>query len=195
MLHVALGLILLVLVVGGAVSVLSRVVSAAFPHGGASSRSTGRGKSTALRSPASRSVRAAGRSTAAAVAHPTNRQIRAQAKADTRRAWTEVKATDWLEQQRHDRANGGSTDGGTATATRPTISQRLRLRPFTPADAAGANGNSTNGGPAATASPTARTALTASRAPHPRRRRRHHPQHPPALTEDRWEPAPHPRRS
>ena len=105
MLHVALGLILLAVVVGGAVSVLSRVVSAAFPHGGgSSSRSAGRGKPAALRSPASRSVRAAGRSTAAAVAHPTNRQIRAQAKADTGRAWTDVKATDWLEQRRHDRA-------------------------------------------------------------------------------------------
>jgi hypothetical protein len=90
------------------------------------------------------------RSAGAVVLHPSNGAIRAQAKADAHRAWQEVFATDWIEQQRHARANGTAPAGGTATATaaKPTIRQRLRLAPFTPATANG-NGqaNSGNGSP------------------------------------------------
>jgi hypothetical protein len=118
--------------------VLARVMSAAFPPGGSSPRRARTGR--AMRSPASRAVGTAGRSVTAAAAHPRNSQIRAQARADGRRAWTDVKSADWLEQRRHDREHG------TETVTAPkTLRQRLRLAPFTPPSAAGGAGNGTNG--------------------------------------------------
>jgi hypothetical protein len=130
----ALGQVFLfaVIVVLAAV-VLARVMSAAFPPGGSSPRRVRGGR--AVRSPA---VRAAGRSAVAAAAHPRNSQIRTQARADGRRAWTEVKSADWLEQRRHDREHG------TGTATVPKT-LRQRLAPFAPAAAAGNGTNGTNG--------------------------------------------------
>ena len=135
----ALGQILLfIILVVGAGAILRAIASAAFPGIGSPSRSSGR-SGRAMRSPAPRAVRTAGRSAIAAAVHPTNSQIRTQARADAKRAWTEVKATDWIEQRRHDREHG------TATATRPTIRQRLRLAPFAPPAQASAGGNGQNG--------------------------------------------------
>ena len=95
---------------------------------------TGRGR-TALRS-----AGVAGRSLGAVAVHPANRVIRAQAKADTHRAWQEAFATNWLEQQRHSRQNGGGGTAATAAEAKPTLRQRLKLAPFTPA-AQGPAGN------------------------------------------------------
>src|SRR5580704_10946908 len=141
LLHAILQMILFGVLVFGAVKILAAVLTAAFPRLGAGSRTAGRSGSKALRSPASRAVRTAGRSAIAAAAHPSNSQIRTQSRADTRRAWTEAKAANWLEEMRHGRANG------TATATAPTLLQRLRLKPFTPHAAAGASGNGSASGP------------------------------------------------
>ena len=149
----ALGQILLfVILVAGTGAILRAIATAAFPGLGSSSRPAGRGRSgRALRSPAPRAVRTAGRSAIAAAAHPTNGQIRTQARADARRAWTEVKAADWIEQRRHDREHGTAT----AVAPRRTIRQRLRLEPVTPQAPAstggnGQNGNGANGNPGGT---------------------------------------------
>ncbi len=99
------------------------------------------------------------RSAGAAVMHPSNSAIRAQARADAHRAWQETFATDYLERQRHNRANGAPAP---AAAARPSLRQRLRLappaagqpeapanagtRPAAPDTATPANGN---GGPPA----------------------------------------------
>jgi hypothetical protein len=77
-------------------------------------RTQGRGK-TALRSAGS------------AVMHPSNSAIRAQARADAHRAWQDVLSTDWLEQQRHHRANGTAP----AVPARQPLAHRLRLKPRT----------------------------------------------------------------
>lgn len=84
-------------------------------------------------------------SAGSAVMHPSNRGIRAQAKADAHRLWTEALAANWIEEQRHARANG-TAPGGTATATRPTIRQRLRLAPYTPPPPSPACGGSNGNG-------------------------------------------------
>ena len=143
--HALLGVVFFICLVYVSLRILAAVVTAAFPRG-VSSRRPARSRTwKALRSPAPGAVRAAGRSAAAAAAHPTNSQVRTQARADARRAWTEVKALDWLEGQRHGRANGGTV----TYSTRPTVAQRLRLRPFTPAPAS-ASGNGQNGNPSGT---------------------------------------------
>ena len=120
--------------------------------GGTRSGSSGRGK-TALRSAGT-----AGRSLGSAVLHPSNSAIRAQAKADAHRLWQEAASTDWLEQQRHNRQNGGSGTTATATAAKPTLRQRLKLAPFAPAaqgQAGNGNGNGQNGISGGTSQPEA----------------------------------------
>lgn len=102
----------------------------------------------------------AGRSVLAALANPGSSATRAKARADIATTWHKAMAANWLEMQRYQRKNGTAsgppavTKGGTATATaaRPTIRQRLRLAPFTPAaqEPAGNGtapqaGNGTNG--------------------------------------------------
>jgi hypothetical protein len=103
---------------------------------------------------AARSAGTAGRSAAAAVRHPGNSQIRTQARADLRRAWGEAKATDWLEQRRHDRQNGTSTTpdtSGTAAKTAEPMRKRLgRLVPFRPSPDGSDPGN---GGSTGTSGP------------------------------------------
>lgn len=136
-------------------AILARVASAAFGPASSSPRAARGGGRTALRSQGTRAVRSAGRSAIAAAAHPGNRQIRAQARADVRRAWETARSTDWLEQRRHDRANG---TGGPATATAPprTLRQRL-LAPFTPQSpdpaSGGSNGNGHANGSGSTPAP------------------------------------------
>jgi hypothetical protein len=60
--------------------------------------------------------------------------------------WQEALAADWLEQQRHNRQNGTApaAGGATVTATRPTLSQRLRLRPFAAQPVSPASGGSSD---------------------------------------------------
>lgn len=108
----------------------------------------GRASSSAGRPRAAGTGRAAFRSAGAAVLHPGTRHIRAQAKADVRRAWQETFAADWLEQRRHEREHEMPAAGGTATAAppKPTVAQRLRLKPFTPPGPASAGGNGNGGG-------------------------------------------------
>ena len=143
--HALLGVFFFICLVYVSLRVLAAVLTAAFPRGVPSPRAAKGGSAKALRSPAPRAVGKAGRSAIAAAAHPTNSQIRAQARADAKRAWAEVKAKDWLEGRQHARANGGTV----TYSTRPTIAQRLRLRPFSPA-AASAGGNGPNGNPSGT---------------------------------------------
>jgi len=108
----------------------------------AAPRTSGRGKSVL------RSAGSAAGSAGSAVLHPSNAAIRAQAKADAQRVWTEATATDWLEQQRHARANGTAT--ATTAPPRPTLKQRLRLVPYTPPPpdpaTGGGNAQPANGG-------------------------------------------------
>lgn len=163
--HVLLGL----LIVAVCLVLLSRAIQNARGNAWAGPRSTGmRSRATTPRSPASGHGRTAMRSAGSAVLHPHNGTIRAQARADAHKVWQQAMATDWLEQRRHERTNGGAGDTLTYT-TPPTIRQRLmRLRPFTQDDPAAqepagngkqpANGTSQpaapgNGGPPARHSP------------------------------------------
>lgn len=146
--HVLLG----ILVVAACLYLLSRAIrnargsawagprTPAMRSRAAAPRSAGSGRGrTALRSAGS-----AGRSLGAVALHPGSREHRAAAKADAHRMWQEAFATDWLEQQRHQRANGTPAAAGgaaTATAAPPTIRQRLRLAP----PAQGPDGNAGTG--------------------------------------------------
>lgn len=109
-----------------------------------------RAKGPGIERRALRAAGASGKSLGAVALHPGNRAVRTQARADAWREWQGVFATDWLEQQRHDREHGTTVPGevvggGTATATRPTMAQRLRLKPSTPPPASPASGGSANG--------------------------------------------------
>jgi len=106
-----------------------------------------RGRAMRAPAPARGTTRRAAKSAGAVIAHPGNRQIRAQAKADAFTAWQQAFATDYLERQRHARANGAApATGGTATATRPTIRQRLRLVPLVTQPASPASGGPAGNG-------------------------------------------------
>lgn len=100
-----------------------------------------------------RSAGTAAGSAGAAVLRPSNGAIRAQARADAHRLWQEAGAANWLEEQRHARENGTAAPAGAATApaTRPTVAQRLRLRPYT----AQAPGTASGGSPPAGSPPPA----------------------------------------
>ncbi len=141
LLHVLGQLFLFAVLVIAAGAVLRHMAAAAFRPGGSPARPARGGSAKALRSPAPRAVRTAGRSAVAAAARPGNSQIRTQARADARRAWTEVKAADWLEQRRHERQNGAAA----AVAPRLTLRQRLRLAPAA-SGTTGGSGASPNGG-------------------------------------------------
>ena len=125
LLRVILEVVLFTALVYGTAKIFAGVMTAAFPGLAASARKSGsaRRTRTVLNSPASLAVRRAGRSAAAAAVHPTRWQIRGQAKADVRRAWAQVKATDWLEGRRHERqltASGATITPATITGTTGT---------------------------------------------------------------------------
>ena len=146
----AVSAILAVVLLAGCAFLLTRAVhgargSSAGPRGMRSRSASPRSAASGRGRTALRSAGTAGRSLGSVAVHPANRAIRAQAKADTHRAWQEAFATDWLEQQRHERQNGHGGDGGTTTTARPTLRQRLRLAPFDPA-APGPPGNGNGNG-------------------------------------------------
>ncbi len=111
---------------------------------------------TTLRSPGRAAAKAA-RSAGSVVAHPGSGQIRAQARADVHRAWQQAFATDYLERQRHERANGTTPPPPAARRDPPLAKQALagataavkRLRPPAPAAAGGNQPANGNGGPPA----------------------------------------------
>jgi len=148
LLHAVGQIFLFCVLVIACLAVLRRIAMAAFGPGANGRTPVRRGKAAAsLRSPAAATRRRAGRSTVAAITHPGNSQIRTQARADVRRAWETVRATDWIEQRRHDRANGTAAAPGT-TAIADKAPPRRRFRPWTQADAGAATG-----GPPANAPP------------------------------------------
>ena len=149
LLHLIGQLFLFCLLVIACGAVLRRVAMAAFGGGSRSPRPAGGRSVKALRSPAPRAIAAAGgkagRSAAAVIAHPRNSTIRTQARADIRKMREEARLTNWIAGQEHARANG-TTGTATATATRPTLAQRLRLVPFVAQPQDPGNGGSANGG-------------------------------------------------
>jgi hypothetical protein len=82
------------------------------------------------------------------------RPPRGQVRADVRRMWEQARSTNWLEAQRHARANGG----GTVTAAPPKqpLTTRLRLKPQTVTTTTAAAGNGKNGPPARPSQPPPR---------------------------------------
>lgn len=144
-----LGIILIIVVGPYLVSRIAHARNASW----AGPQTTGmRGRAVKAPAPKPGSARKAARSAGSAILHPANGQIRAQAKADAFTAWQQAGATDWLEQRRHERANGTPpppTGGRTATGASPTLRGRV-LGPFarTPASKPGGGGESTGGTPA-----------------------------------------------
>jgi hypothetical protein len=123
-----LGIIVLVVVLPYLASRISQARNAAWtgPQTPAMRQRAAGGK--VPRSPGKAAAKAA-RSAGHVVAHPSNGAIRAQAKADAYAAWQQAFATDYLEQQRHARANGTPAPAVLAAAARPSLRQRLRLAP------------------------------------------------------------------
>lgn len=137
-----LGILFLAFVVPYLVSSVARARNASWAGPQTPAMRARAGRGTAHRSPGKSAARAA-RSAGLAVAHPGNRQIRAQARADAFTAWQQAFATDYLEQQRHHRANGKAP----ATAAAGPYSPQ----PASPASADG-------GGPAPAQPPSPRPA-------------------------------------